>query len=214
MIDSKSPTGGAQAWTQSTAQVWTQNTSPLERISCASVWLCVAGDENGDVLSSNDPAGGGPTWKATNVEPFGIGTATCSPSSWCFAFDGLGILFLGPQPSLGQVLTKPLHSLTRPAHRERRITSLLAHGGYSLTFTPPIPGQLMIAWHLRRGHVLIAAARAAFSAATSQTVTLALTRAGKRVLRRHKRFTVAIGATFTSMAGSHVGVSGTFALIP
>ena len=208
MVVSTSPAAGVQAWAQSPFRY------ALQRISCTGVSLCVAADQNGDVLTSNDPAGGGPTWKATHVELYGIQAATCSPSSWCFALDGVGNFLLGRQPSLSELLAQPLQSLASPSRAARRIKPLLAHGGYSLKFAAPVPGHLVITWHLRGRHGLVAVARISFTDTRSQTLKVELTRTGTRLLRLDKPLAVAARATFAPASGHAVAVSETFALIP
>jgi hypothetical protein len=218
MLVSRGPAAGAQSWVQSTLPLPAQNS--LGRISCAGVWLCIAPDYGGDVLSSDDPAGGGPTWKVTHVDLYGIPAAACAPVDRCFAINGVGNLLVGRQPSLHELLDHPLRAAAIPAPAARRIGPLLARDGYRLTFAAPFPGSLSITWRLKGTGATVAAVRVKFTGTAPQTVQVALTPAGRRLLRRDRRLPrrarrprVVARATFVPSGGRPVAAAGTFSVI-
>ena len=184
----------------------------IQRISCTGTLLCVGTDQNGDVLSTDDPGGGGSTWRTTNVESYGIPVATCAQSAWCIAIDGVGNLLTGAQPPLRDLLSGPLVSAALPGRAARQIDSLLTHGGYRLTLAPPVPGRVSVIWRLGSRRVTLASGGLAFAEASPQTLEVALTRAGRRLLRRSKRVRVTATVTFTAAGASPVVVVKRFTL--
>ena len=50
--------------------------NPISAVSCPSVSLCVASDNNGDILTSTDPTGAANTWTSAPVDVPG-----CAPQS-------------------------------------------------------------------------------------------------------------------------------------
>ncbi len=77
VITSTNPTGGATAWTATFVdEVAGHHENPagfgryhdLSGLSCPSTTLCVAGDREGNFLTSTDPTGGTSAWTLTDVE--------------------------------------------------------------------------------------------------------------------------------------------------
>jgi len=124
-ITSTDPTGGAAAWHTATidtlpcpaaeCQSRGEGTFPLiEAISCPSISLCVAGDWNGNVLSSTDPAAGAGTWHVTFVDhnmtyggtgrevPAQIRSIACPSVAECIASDAIGEVLASQAPDAGQ----------------------------------------------------------------------------------------------------------------
>jgi hypothetical protein len=84
---------------------------------------------------------------------------------------------------------------------------LLRHGGYSFTFTAPVPGRLVVTWRRRGTHRTIAVARAVFADAGRETVKITLTSTGRRLLRHAKRAWVSATASYTAGGSPPVSVS-------
>jgi hypothetical protein len=86
----------------------------LLSISCPSVTLCVAGDAEGDVLTSTDPTGGSSAWNVTYVDDAtepkaasgeiaqaGLIGIACPSVSLCMASDGAGNVLTSENPTGG-----------------------------------------------------------------------------------------------------------------
>jgi hypothetical protein len=127
VITSTSPTLGASAWHTEkvdegpcpgvSCRVIGQHFPPertLDTISCPSVSLCVAGDWDGDVVTSSNPTGGSKTWSVAHVDSnfiYGgtvgadtqaeIVSVSCPTVSLCFASDGVGEVLTSQNPTGG-----------------------------------------------------------------------------------------------------------------
>jgi hypothetical protein len=75
-------------------------THDLTAMSCPSSSLCIAGDDHGDLLGSNNPAGGASAWTATrNVDPPGpIAGVSCPSASFCVAVGARGDILTSTRP--------------------------------------------------------------------------------------------------------------------
>lgn len=85
LLASQNPTGGAGAWTTVTTTPGIAGGIP-RGVSCPSVSLCVAvGTQT--VFTSSDPAGGGTTWKGTDLPwpPLGLHDVSCPSTTLCLA---------------------------------------------------------------------------------------------------------------------------------
>ena len=66
------------------------NGGEFASISCAPSGLCAAVDNNGDVVTTSNPAGGPSTWKTTNiVSDIGLAGISCPTAQFCVATDSL-----------------------------------------------------------------------------------------------------------------------------
>jgi hypothetical protein len=105
LLTATNPAGRAAAWTVQ----FLGDTAPtyecfhygqdcpvtLDGLSCATASLCVALDQAGNVVGSNDPAGGASTWRVLlqanfGQSPIGYVGVTCPTASLCVAYDGYG----------------------------------------------------------------------------------------------------------------------------
>jgi hypothetical protein len=101
----------------------------LQEISCPSVSLCVAGDAEGDVLTSTDPTGGSGAWNLAYVDDSTEAGPTvtsdqaelvsiaCPSVSLCMASDGAGNVLTSKNPTGGAsawTLTKVIHFESAP----------------------------------------------------------------------------------------------------
>jgi WD40-like Beta Propeller Repeat len=74
---------------------------PLAAVSCASVSLCVAGDQTGDVLTATNPGGGRSAWSLAAVAPeASLGSVSCPTDDFCAAAAG-GKVFASTNPTAG-----------------------------------------------------------------------------------------------------------------
>lgn len=127
VITSTSPTSGASAWHTEkidegpcpaeyckniNAQLPPVRT--LDTISCPSASLCVAGDWDGDVVTSSNPTGGSNAWSVTHVDSnlvsggvvgkaaqAEIVSVSCPSVSLCVASDGVGEVLTSQSPTGG-----------------------------------------------------------------------------------------------------------------
>lgn len=74
---------------------------PINGISCPSTSLCVAVDNNGNVVTSADPAGGAGTWTVSNITTGFIEAVSCPSVSLCVAVDGAGNVHWSTNPNGG-----------------------------------------------------------------------------------------------------------------
>jgi hypothetical protein len=101
----------------------------LQAISCPSVYLCVAGDAEGNVLTSTDPTGGIGAWNIAYVDDqiehgsmaledqAELISIACPSVSLCVASDGAGNVLTSKNPRGGAsawTLTKVLHVESAP----------------------------------------------------------------------------------------------------
>jgi hypothetical protein len=101
---STDPTGGAGAWTVTKVLPIISDyggDEQLEAVSCASVNLCVVTDDNGDVLTSTDPAGGADAWTTTHVDSRGLGGVSCPSVRLCVATAPEGDVVTSSDPTGG-----------------------------------------------------------------------------------------------------------------
>ena len=112
--------------------------------------------------------------------------------------------------------------LTRAQHAAR-IASLLKHGDYTFRFTPPAAGRLQLWWYdvPKGAHVssvskakpiAVAYGTASYTGATTRTVKLTLTSAGRRLLLHAKHITLTAKGVFHLSATSTVTWLKTFVL--
>lgn len=127
-VASDNPTGGAGAWHATDVDsgpcptnfcygnslgMGSTNKRSLGSISCPTVSLCVAGDDDGDIVASVDPAGGAEAWNIAYVDPdmgyFGTGfgeqgaivSVSCPSAALCVASGEGGAVFTSEKPTGG-----------------------------------------------------------------------------------------------------------------
>jgi hypothetical protein len=107
-----------------------------------------------------------------------------------------------------------------PHGKLAKIGAVLKHGGYTLTVTAPTAGVLAISWyrvptgaHLSgRKPVLIASGVVSITASRSMKITVRLTSAGKRLLKKGRPVKLTARGTFTPTAGTPIVRLKTFTL--
>jgi hypothetical protein len=109
--------------------------------------------------------------------------------------------------------------LTPGAH-VAKIGQVASASGYTYSFTARRTGTLVISWsylakaaHHKRVPVLVATIRVTFAKTGTYRVTVRLTKAGKRLLRRAKRIKLTAVATFTSAGLRPIVLHQTFTLV-
>lgn len=70
-------------------------------VSCPSTSLCVAVDNNGDVVTSTNPTGGAADWTVTYLEPAALTGLSCPTSGLCVAVDQAGNVITSSDPTGG-----------------------------------------------------------------------------------------------------------------
>lgn len=78
----------------------------IEALSCPSVTLCVAGDHQGNILTSTRPGGGRKAWATTRVDAAGAGLPwingiSCPSVALCIAVDQSGGVLMSTDPTGG-----------------------------------------------------------------------------------------------------------------
>jgi hypothetical protein len=129
------------------------NTSTLQRVSCAPAGLCVAGDYAGNVVASNDPAGGASTWSEAHVDADAIAGVSCPSAGLCVAVDNAGDVLTSTDPAGGAGAwsladvdgTRAFESVSCPS---QSLCVATAAGGRVVTSTDPTGGAG--AWHVTK----------------------------------------------------------------
>jgi hypothetical protein len=101
ILTTSNPAGGADTWTvQYTNPAPPPSPCPakcgtppntIHALSCPSATLCVAVDNEGDVLSSSNPTGGASAWNSTHL-PYVLGGVSCPSASFCAISAGNNVL--------------------------------------------------------------------------------------------------------------------------
>lgn len=125
--------------------------SQLDGVSCPSVSLCLVFDASGDIYVSSDPSGGAWAWSVTNLAKVGLQDGvtgvSCPSESFCVAVDGDGGIFAGvPIPSRREIKALLARQL-RPHGRAAKISPLVRHDGYTLTFVALTRGRATFSWY-------------------------------------------------------------------
>ena len=96
VLTSTNPAGGLPAW-----QLSHVVNTPLTRVSCPSVSLCVAGSLNG-VATSTNPTGGSGAWSLNQISGgSGIQGLSCPTTSLCVAVNHAGEVATSSDPTAG-----------------------------------------------------------------------------------------------------------------
>jgi hypothetical protein len=99
VLTSTDPTGGASSW--STVPLASSDET-VDAISCASVSLCVAATNKGDLFTSTHPTGGASAWTETTIDQGHFLSAVSCPSvSLCVITNDTPDLFISTNPAGG-----------------------------------------------------------------------------------------------------------------
>ena len=157
VVTSRSPTGGASAWTRASIA---SDGGQLLGVSCPSDALCLAVYEFGGLFVSTDPTAGPVAWKATDNGPASYPTEVVCPSTTlCVAQDSGGIVtsttpasadapwtstpIEGLECGNGKCFAEPVNALACPT--DRLCVDVGANGDV-VTSTDPIGGAGAWRW--------------------------------------------------------------------
>ena len=125
-----------------------------------------------------------------------------------------------PGPTIGEIKGALLAILG--AHgKNASIKSLLKHGGYSVAFTAPSAGALVISWYevpkgaslaKSKKPLLVASAHATFQNAGRATVKIKLTGKGRALLKHSKRLKLTAKSSFTPSGASSTTATKSFSI--
>jgi hypothetical protein len=120
-------------------------------------------------------------------------------------------------PSRAQLLAA-LRPVLLPTGRKARLKAILKARGFRFAFLPPWGGRLAISWYYSYGprkhrhRMLVAKFALKVAGQHSIVVKVTLTRAGRRLLRSHRRLRLTTDAAYTADAVARVTLSASFSL--
>lgn len=116
-------------------------------------------------------------------------------------------------PSAAQIRARVAKQLT-PTGATARIGAVLAHGGYTLAFKPPLGGTLIVTWYSANSvkPKLLARGHADFVDSHTGRIKIVLTSTGRNTLAKIASLKVIAKATFTPTERAAVSASRTFTL--
>jgi hypothetical protein len=225
--------GNALTFNGSSWSPQTPSASALASVSCASSSFCVALSNEGAITYN------GSSWSAPLASVDGS-SVSCPEISFCVAVnESDALVYSTPLPIVPPALTptsttSSVSSSTSPStplgevdtsasaitaalsaalnlKSPPTIHSLLKSGSYSIGFTSPGPGQLVVQWSTvsaeasKHGHakpIVVATGSKTFDAAGRGVVTLHLTAAGRKLLKKAKTLRMIAVASFKPNSGS------------
>jgi hypothetical protein len=120
-------------------------------------------------------------------------------------------------PSNAQLLAA-LRAVLVPKGAKARLKAILKARGFGFTFLPPWGGRLAISWYYNYGprkhrhRTLVAKFALKVAGQHSIAVKVTLTRAGRRLLKSHRRLRLTTDAAYTADAVARVTLSKSFSL--
>jgi hypothetical protein len=172
VLTSTSPTSGASAWHAERVDAGPcpavychgiKHGPPdrtLDTISCPSVSLCVAGDWDGDVVTSSNPTGGTAAWSVTHVDSnlaagltgkdpqTAIVSVACPSVSLCLASDEVGEVLTAQSPAGGASAWRSSRATPRiPAAPEPDSLLSLTCPAVSLCVGLHFPTEVALTYH-------------------------------------------------------------------
>ncbi len=151
------------------------------------------------LLGSFDPASPSSTWSLSSLG--GVDAVACPQADLCLAADDEGNLAAG-------VTTRAVRAELSKALLARRhlpgIASLYRTRRDRLTVTSAIASRVSLVWTAKRSGrtVIVGTGRHRFGGSGASGLTVHLTPAGGKLLRKAHRMTVRAVATFTASTGS------------
>jgi hypothetical protein len=177
----------------------------LYGVWCESQTLCLSSVETpggiSGLIGSFNPSTAAPTWSFSSLG--GVNTVACISAALCVAGDDEGDIAMGATTT---TLSAGLKTQLLSTRHLPTIARLLKTGVDKLTFTAPIAATLTLNWTIKGTTALpvtLATASVSYVTPGAKPVTLALTPAGRAVLKGlTRRITVTATATFTAGTGS------------
>jgi hypothetical protein len=138
-----------------------------------------------------------------------IVTAAYNKTGAAFAVSSLTT----PVISFGE-LVNALATLIQPSGKHALIPQLRSNGGYRFAHAVPVGGKLTVSWTARLNgrKVTLAKLTATIIAHRQSTLLVALTSAGRSALKHHKRLTIMVNGTLTSVQGAEVTAGESYKL--
>jgi hypothetical protein len=117
ILTSSAPTAGKAAWTQTEVEPipplppgTSSSEHDIRSVACATSTMCVAADNNGNILSSAAPTGGPGAWHVVNVNgPYRLTASACPTQSLCLVGDESGDIFVSTAPLGGSTAWSKIH---------------------------------------------------------------------------------------------------------
>ena len=144
----------------------------------------------------------------------GVGAPTAGPGSETVSGAGVAV------PSQYEIRTLLETALSRCA-RTAKVAALASRGGCSFRWTAPSAGRLLISWYLvpagahlsaKRAPIPVATVGRSFSQSKTVTLTVALTRHGRQVLKRGTPIKLTAKGSFTPRGGRTTSALESFTL--
>jgi hypothetical protein len=207
--------GETFAWT--TANIESVNYSrTVSGIACPSTELCIAVDTEGNVLVGT-PSGEEPPKEEPKLKEEPHHEQPPLPPVSCCDYAVIRPVSIISAAQIKALLASQL----TPSGKTATISSLLKHGGLTLSFTAPEAGTLAVQWYqvptgaklakkTKAKPVLVASGKLTFSGAGTGKVKVTLTAQGKKLLRHTKRLTLTAKATFTPSGGTAASITSGF----
>ena len=132
------PAAGTPTW--KVAQI--DGFSPITGISCPTVSLCAAVDEQGNALTSTNPGAATPVWRSTPIAGIGALVAiSCPSASLCVAVDMSGNAFVSTNPAAASPTWTTTHIDGSPLSAISCVSAALCvavdRSGFAVTSTDP-----------------------------------------------------------------------------
>jgi hypothetical protein len=177
----------------------------LYGVWCESQTLCLSSVETSGgisgLLGSSNPSTAAPSWSFSSLG--GVNTVACISAALCIAGDDEGDIAMGATTT---ALSAGIKAQLLSTRHLPTIARLLKAGADKFTFTAPIAGTLQLTWTAKGSAALpvsVATATVDYTTAASKPVVLALTPAGRALLKGlTRRITVTATAIFTAGTGS------------
>jgi len=116
VITSSTPLGGRSMWTVAHVDGSDCAVSPtkvppcmLTGVSCPTVALCAAVDNNGNVITSSKPTGTAADWTVSHVDGNYLSAISCPSSGLCVAVDIVGNVVTSSNPTGGSGAWRVVH---------------------------------------------------------------------------------------------------------
>jgi hypothetical protein len=127
---------------------------------------------------------------------------------------------LGPGPPSGAQIATMLAGEIKPHGHAARIQSIIKNNGYVLRLKTPSAGRLIVSWYLGSNprnrkitrRTLIAQGKATFMRASTRSITLTLSRAGKKQLATSRRLRLVGLVRFAPLLGRPIASQTSFSL--
>jgi hypothetical protein len=129
---------------------WVSGMHEIVSVSCPSTSLCVAVDDDGDVMTSTNPAGGASAWTVADIDGTDqINSLSCPSTSLCVAVDTVGNILTSTDPTGGTSAwkTADVAGVTELTAVSCPSATLCIAGGLGVQVTSTDPAGGASAWN-------------------------------------------------------------------